>query len=139
LLDPSEGDDLVIDHATVVSGGFLCAMPATVRRQPGTPVGESPYGILRALWAPVPHAASSLRRVLAPRGYPTEYSMYGTGRTYQCYDEILVRLEEQVEDGVAQRRNRLGLQCGGTGSRARAAARVRAEGSMPARVTDGRC
>ena len=59
LLDPSVGDDRVIDLATFVSNCFLCAMHTTVRRQPGTPVGESPYGSLRALWAPVPHAASS--------------------------------------------------------------------------------
>jgi hypothetical protein len=71
LLNPSEGDDRVIDLATGVSMCFLCAMHATVRRQPGTPVGDEPYGSLRTLWAPVPRAASSLGRVLAPRGYPT--------------------------------------------------------------------
>ncbi len=62
FLDPSVSDDRVIDHATFVSNCFLCAMHTTVRRQPGTPVGESPYGSLRALWAPGPHA----RELAAP-------------------------------------------------------------------------
>ena len=133
LLDPSVGDDRVIDLATVVSICFLCAMHATVRRQPGTPSA-------RALRQPAGTVGprSARRELPAPRGYPTEYSMYGTGRTYQCFDDILVLLEERVEDGVAQRRNRLGLQCG-TGSRARAAARGRAEGSVPPPVSVGKC
>ncbi len=68
FLDPSVSDDRVIDLATFVSNCFLCAMHTTVpmhttvRRQPGTPVGESPYGSLRALWAPGPHA----RELAAP-------------------------------------------------------------------------